>query len=235
MTTHLDFYDDGTNMLRALVLVNVGLVRQGLQQGASHLADEHRKQFELIPDTDWNAKMVKGKRVLTTKGAKKNFGDMYSYKTNQALRKKTGGNLNLKNLITFYLPKESTALYAVVMGGHPTFRPITFENGVAIGHKAPITGTGNQTLDIFDKIEYGETRILSKRERGLFLSSYLQGEIKAPIKTITYKPRNFASKARAIGKARALESIMKLYKNNLPKAVNDINHKYRAEITRAKA
>jgi len=235
MTTHLDFYDDATHMLRALVRVNIGLVRQGLQQGASKLAAEHRRQFELIPDTNWSAKIIKGKRVLSVKGSKKKFGDMYGYKDNEAKMTKKGEILNLKNFIKFYLPKEPTALYAVVMGGHPTFRPIKFENGVEMGHMEQITGTGNDTLDIFDKIEYGDVRTLTKRERGLFAKSRQVGEIGGVPKTITYKPRNFAAKARAIGKEKALQTIIKLYEANLPKAINDINHKYVAEITRAKA
>ena len=171
MTTHIDFYDDTTNMLMHFMTVNLGLVKQGLSVGASQLQKGFVREFEKIEDTNWNSRWnKKGKRLLTHGQKKKNFGDMYYKGKDQQMTGKNGV-LNLKNLIKFYTPSEITALYAVVLGGHPNFSPVKWEKGFNSGKMNRIGSTGQNTLDIFEKIDQGEKRKLSKKEAALFKMS----------------------------------------------------------------
>lgn len=236
-TTHIEFYDDTTNMLRHLQTVNLGLAKEGLSKGAYHLAQAYRSEFEAIDDTNWNSRKSNfsgsgskprfGKTLLTDK--KKNFGDVHFYQTGEAKMAK-GGVMNLKNYIKFYTPDDIKKLYAVVMGGHGGSKPIRWRNGFPDGKEGYVSGVGQSTLDIFRKIDGGDKRKMSKKEKSFFQASFKHHKADRDVHFIEYKARNFVAPAIAKGKGRALSSIKKVYEANLPKAVNEINRRYKAEV-----
>jgi len=218
MKIRMDFDDEATDMLEKFQKVNLGLVKEGLQRASSQLADEYKTAIKSESPSEWGSRSEGGKRRLSLSERKKQFGQKYSKKTGLAIVSSKDRPANIADHVKFYTPPQLDALYAVVGGGHKTFYPIKYKNGIADGHKSRITSTTRATLDILDKLNDGDTRILSRKERNLFRASVGF----APHKVV-YKPRRFAEKARANGRGRALQKIKNVYEANFPRAINAIN------------
>jgi len=220
MKMRMDFDDRATDMLLQFQKVNLGLVKQGLQEASSQLAREYKREIKSESPSEWGMTSVGGRRRLSLSERKKQFGQKYSKKTGLAIVSKKDRPANIADHVKFYTPPQLDALYAVVGGGHKTFYPIKYKNGIAVGHKSRITSTTRATLDILDKLNDGDTKILTPKERNLFRRSVGF----APHKVV-YKPRWFAERARASGSGRAVQKIKNLYETNFPSAVNAINAK----------
>jgi hypothetical protein len=217
MKVRMEFDDDATGMLLAFQKVNLGLVKEGLQRASSQLADEYKKVLKSEAPSEWGVTSFGGKRKLSVTERKQQFGQKFSKKTGEAMPHTKNKPANIADHVKFYTPPQLDALYAVVGGGHPTFYPIKYTNGIADGYLDRQSATTQETLKILDKLNDGETRILTTKERNLF--RYSVGF--APHKVV-YKARHFAEKARAGGVSRAIQKIKNLYETNFPKAVNSI-------------
>lgn len=239
MRTKLEFFDDTTNMIAKLSTLTWGLARQGLNQAGSKVAAQYRQEIENEPDTNWAAEMFNGKKFVTLSGRKKNFGDMYGRNNEtKTVKGEGGGNLNIKHLVKFYLPpKAPTALYVVVAGGHPAFRPAKFVDGVEVGSFPKLPSTGKVMLGILEKLEHGDTTLYSKTERMAIFEDqnhYIRYSaedkrkaFKKIPKVIEHKARHFSRDALNKSKSEALRTVSNLYEKNFPKAVNNLKKEVR--------
>jgi len=236
MRVRMDFRDEATDIFDKFTKLNWGLVKEGLSKASYNLADEYKKVLKAEAPSDWGAMSENGKRRLTLNEKKDRFGDKYSRKTGERIMRNGWQSGNIADHITWYTPKNLESLYAVVGGGHKGFHPIDYLNGIATGYRKIqigeksknewITATSNETLDILDKLNDGATIVLTKRQKKLI------GKTKKGSKSlniapdiITFKPRRFAEKARALGGDRALASLVKMYEEQFPKAMNNMKPK----------
>lgn len=240
----IEFYDDTTNMIQKLSTVSLSCARQGLQQASSKVAKAYRQEIENEPDTMWGSTMLGGKKFVSFGGKKKKFGELRDKNntTKKAINSVDGGNLNIKHFVKFYLPpKQPTALYAVVAGGHPSFRPARFKDGMEVGSMPLQKGTTQETLSILQKLEdgYSERLPLSVRKDMLVEQDkylYKRGQkmfLKDIPDTIEHKARNFSRTALSKSKGEALNTVSKLFDEVFPAAV--ANTQREVKVIRKKA
>lgn len=228
MRTHIDFTDNGANVFAKLATISNGLVKEGLQIEASKIAKVYKRVLKAEEKSDWSsfndtkyakAKKLKSARRLTLQQKKSMFGAKHSRVTGEPVKG------NISNHIKFYTPKEINKLYAVIGGGHPTFYPVRYKNGVPVGFEKRVTATSRETLDMLDGLNDGKTITITKKMRNYLNATQGISGIKKSTKKLVVKPRKFAETARARGAKGAIWSIKKRYEQNFPKAVANIKIK----------
>ena len=223
MKVRMDFTDGATNFFDEFRKVSFGLVKEGLSRASSQLANEYVKEIKSETPSEWGAINQKGIRRLSLTQKKKQFGQKYSKKTGDPIVSAKKDMMNIANNVKFYVPKELDKLYAVVAGGHPSFRPVDYENGIPKGYLTKVSGTTQKTLEMLDRLNDGATILLTKKQSA-FLGR-TKGITQTRPKKITIKARHFAERARSKGSARALQKVKNLYDANFNKAVANIKIK----------
>lgn len=222
MRTRMEFVDGSSSFFKEFEKVNLGLVKEGLNKTSSDLSEVYKKIIKRQTPSNWSSTMVKSKRRLTLLEKKKTFGQKYSKKDATPVSYASGREGNIADHVKWYTPKELHSLYAVVGGGHKGFRPVKWEKGYAKGYLKYEGGTTRKTLDILDKLNDGATIPLSRKQQR-FLALTLG--LTSMSKTIKIKPRYFAERARASGGQKALQTLIKMYNENFPKAITNIKYK----------
>lgn len=230
MRTHIDFTDNGSNIFAKLATISNGLVKEGLQIEASKIAKVYKRVLKAEEKSDWSSfndtkyadgKKRKSARRLTLQDKKARFGAKHSRITGEP---EEG---NISDHIKFYTPKEINKLYAVIGGGHPTFYPVKYENGVPVGFEDRQTATTRETLEMLDGLNDGKTITITEKMRNYINATQgiKNGGLRKSTKKLVIKPRKFAETARARGAKGAIWSIKKRYEQNFPKAVANIKIK----------
>ena len=249
MRTRLEFVDGSSSFFKEFEKANLGLVKEGLNKTSSDLSEVYKKIIKRQTPSDWSSTIFKREdrlrpkrsqakrmnkqyswssksnktgRVLTLLEKKKTFGQKYSKKDATPVSYASGREGNIADHVKWYTPKELHSLYAVVGGGHKGFRPVKWEKGYAKGYLKYEGGTSRKTLDILDKLNDGATIPLSRKQQR-FLALTLG--LTTMSKTIKIKPRYFAERARASGGQKALQTLIKMYNENFPKAITNIKYK----------
>ena len=234
MRMRMDFEDEGTDFMLELSKRSLGLVKQGLQQASSKVADQYKKEIKSEAPSDWGRASLGGKGYVSLNDRKKNFGDKHSDRTGKKITSEADRQGNIADHVTFYVPPHINGLYAVVGGGHKPFYPRKYENGVDMGRygkKQP--GTSAKTLAILDKLDGGEKRTLSTKQRKALANTVIKTKKgqwlfqnwKEVPTTIEFKGRHFARRARQNSRADALATIKKLHDSQIQKATNSIKVK----------
>ncbi len=221
MRTRLEFKDGATDIFAKIATISNGLVKEGLQIEASTIAKVYKRVIKSQEKSEWSSFKGKKGRRLTVAERKKRFGAKHSRKTGEPIQG------NLSDHVKFYVPKDINKLYAVIGGGHPTFYPIKYKDGVPVGYMGRITATTQETLDILDGINDGKVITVTPKMRK-YLSTTVgldYGGIRADTKKLVVKPRHFAETARSRGARGAVYSIAQRYERNFPKAVANIEVK----------
>jgi len=223
MTTHLEFSDKGTNVFQRLANVSLGLAKDAMQIEASKIAKVYKREIRSTEPSEWGSfkDKDKGRRRLTVKQKKAKFGAKHSRRTGEPIKG------NIADHVKYYAPKELDKLYIVIGGGHPTFYPIKWEDGVAVGYEKRVTATTQQTLEFLDGLNDGKTIEVTKTMRKFLNTTegLYAGGIKKSTKRLHVKARHFAEKARARGMTNAITTIKNRFDKNFPKAIANIEVK----------
>lgn len=245
MKTSLVFEDRGTDVFLKLATISNGLVKEALSVEASKISEAYKDAFEQEQPSEWSSYNAKHERFtrnnkrskrnakdatsttiaerrLTLLEKKAKFGAKHSMKTGESI-----GTQNLKDHIKFYTTPNVNELYAVIGGGHPTFRPVQWKDGIAVGYLGSQKATTKATLEYLDGINDGKTIVVTdKMRKFLNTTAGLQsGGIKKSTKRLVVKPRHFAEAGRTKGIANAIPSIIDRYNKNFPNAIANITVK----------
>lgn len=225
MQTSLDFRDNGENIFLKLATISNGLVKEGLSRESEKIAKVYKREIKSIESSEWSSykHLKKGKSSKETKRLsvlrkKQKFGSKHNAKTGEPI------SGSIADHVKFYTPSDIDKLYAVIGGGHPTFRPIEYKNGVAVGFLEKQSATTKETLSILDGLNDGKTIVITDKMRNFLNTTegLRNGGIKKSTKKLIVKPRHFAEKARTKGASLAIPGIKRLYEKNFPNAVANI-------------
>lgn len=219
------------------------LLNQALSKGGAIFNKIARRNLEAQSTSGFSIAPSKlHKTIIRGQGIKKNFGDRLL---------KSGGQDNPKNMssmIKNYLDEKNHLV--VVMGRHPTFRPINFQEGKRVGFMPgrAIGGTAKggennpkDIINIFQKLNDGGTKPLSTKQQWLlssmivleknakgelvetrpFLKMY-GGKLVPMIRKVTYRRTNFATSAYFTGSSLASAKVKSEYERYFDKVMEHI-------------
>jgi len=231
MKTRMDFMDEGTDFMLELSKRSLGLVKQGLQQASAKVAKQYKIEIAKETPSEWGRASLNGKGYVSLNDRKDRFGDKHSDRTGKKIISSKKRHGNIKDHVTFYVPPHLTGLYAVVGGGHKSFQPRDYKNGVDVGAFGKRqTATSKETLAILTKLDQGEKRNLSGKQRRALANTvtktkkgtyYFRNWKQVPT-TIEFEGRFFVKRARQNSRTDALATIKKLHDSQIQKAANSI-------------
>lgn len=232
-----------TAYITEMELVSSDLLNQALSKGGAVINKAARQKFKAQAQTGFSLQPSKlHKTIIMGQGISKNFGDRL---------RKDGSQDNPANMVSMiknYLDEKNHLI--VVMGRHPTFRPIKFREGKRVGFEGGIisgTAKGGENnpqdiINIFQKLNDGGTKTLSTKQQWLlssmkvikrnnkgeltvsqpFLASGKNGKLFPMIKEVTYRRTNFARDAYITGVSQAGAIVKSEYEKYFDKVMKDI-------------
>jgi len=226
-----------------LELASSDLLNQALSKGGAVFNEVARQKLRAQEQTGFSLQPSKlHKTIIRGEGISKNFGDRLRKDGSQDKPE------SMANLIKNYLDEKNHLV--VVMGRHPTFKPIKFRDGKRVGFQGKtIKGTSkggennpNDIINIFQKLNDGGTKPLSTKQQWLlssmkviernkdgeltvsqpFLRKLKGGKVVPMITKVKYRRTNFATSAYVVGASQAGAIVKSEYERYFAKVMKDI-------------
>ncbi len=216
MATHITIYDGTTPMLDYIASQSPKLARKVLSITGSTLRDNARDNMRRERHF-WHHITINGKRkIYKSKTQQRVLGTMTSH------GKKVPYNINMSDIITFYMPKfdekNKNNLSVTIGGAHKRFNAeMRDEWGNVIGYKST-HGVKKVTRSIFHKLNTGE---LDKYH------PYRKNDSGYESTAKKYKGYGYMDKVNAKAKGKLVEKMQENYIKVVPKLINNKDFKVR--------
>ncbi len=203
----LTIHDSLSPLLDQMVIRSYGLAQQSLQQAGAKVAYAARAEMNKM-GSHWFNDVVNGEyEIWRDRAAMKILGKRISHTS--------GGGMSppsMANLIGFYLSPHS--LTVTVGGGHPTFRPIAFKDGLPNGYYGNSIGSvGSKGRAILHKLNTGEVT-----------SENPYAKSGTPIKDAKYvQNRHFMERGFAMARGEIDRIFAENYEKTFMTAMNNVH------------